>query len=150
MEYDKEFKAWKESAFDAFCKKVLRNEARDMYRKISRRLQHEVLLCDLPVSHADILTATFDEYFAFEEPFVEPFSECGAAIPVYDKVIAEALRSLEPENRAIVLMAYFLRLTDRQIGGKLGVPRSTIQYRRSKLLRDMRRVAERFFLEEER
>lgn len=49
--------------FDAFCKKVLRNEARDYLDEIARKRSREISLSELPVEVMEQL-AVYDRYFA--------------------------------------------------------------------------------------
>ena len=46
-------------------------------------------------------------------------------------MIAEALQSLPERKRDIILLSYFLELSDREIGDKLNMLRSTVQYQRT-------------------
>lgn len=48
--------------FDAFCKKVLRNEARDYLDELARKRNREISFSDLPVEVMEQLS-TCDIYF---------------------------------------------------------------------------------------
>ena len=52
--------------FDAYCKKVLSNAARDIYRQLARQAAHEISLSDFPENGANI-AAVMDEYFQEEQ-----------------------------------------------------------------------------------
>lgn len=47
------------------------------------------------------------------------------------RLLAEALRVLPEEKRKVVLLYYFVGLTDVEISKLFDVPRSTVQYRRT-------------------
>jgi DNA-directed RNA polymerase specialized sigma24 family protein len=48
-----------------------------------------------------------------------------------------------PERkRDIILLSYFLELTDGEIGKKLNMMRSTVQYKRTTTLQELRRFME--------
>jgi len=127
----------KQHAFDAFCKKVLKNEARDCYDEIKRRGSNEVSFSDL--SEAELAElATVDEYFATEQIF----SVLGRDVIVYNDLIAEALRSLPEQRRDIILLSYFLDLSDKEIGQKLNLIRSTVQHQRAVTLRQLKKFME--------
>lgn len=49
--------------FDAFCKKVLRNEARDYLDELARRRSREISFSELPVEVMEQLSVC-DDYFA--------------------------------------------------------------------------------------
>ena len=129
----------KQRVFDSFCKKVLKNEARNYYGEVKRLRDKEVLFSELTEQELEQLSTT-DEYFKTEQIF----NVLGDAVIVNDQSIAEALRSLPERNRDIILLSYFLELSDGEIGKKLNLIRSTVQYQRTSTLRELKN-----FLEEE-
>ena len=58
------------------------------------------------------------------------------------RVSAEALRTLPEDKRTIILLHYFSGMTDVEIGKKFGIPRSTVQYRRTSTFEQLRRYLE--------
>ena len=58
----------KQHAFDSFCKKVLKNEARNCYAEIKRQRDKEVFFSELSTRELDQLSA-MDKYFATEQIF---------------------------------------------------------------------------------
>jgi RNA polymerase sigma factor (sigma-70 family) len=123
--------------FDSFCRKVLREEARDYIRQMSRLAEHEVSLSELSEEQMDRLLV-LDEY-----PFEQyHFDVQGYHIIVRDDKLGEALTSLSDEMRDIVLLSYFLDMSDREIGEKLNIVRCTVQRRRTSSLAEMRKRME--------
>ena len=61
---------------------------------------------------------------------------------VTDDVIAGALQSLPEHKRDIILLSYFLELSDREIGDKLNMLRSTVQYQRTRTLQQIKTFME--------
>lgn len=123
--------------FDSFCKKVLREEARDYLKQIAWRSEHEVSLSELSeeqINQAYIL----DEYPSENTQF----DVCGHSVTVHDDRLAQALTGLTDEKRDIVLLAYFLDMTDQEIAEKLNSVRSTIQYKRTSSLKEMKQRLE--------
>ena len=49
--------------FDAYCKKVLRNATRDIFKQLARQAEREISLSDLP----DTAAVMVDEYFTAEQ-----------------------------------------------------------------------------------
>jgi RNA polymerase sigma factor (sigma-70 family) len=123
--------------FDSFCRKVLREEARDYIREISRLAEHEVSLSELSEEQMDRLYV-LDEYPS-EQRY---FDVQGYHVIVRDDRLAEALSSLPDEKRDIVLLSYFLDMSDREIGEKLNMVRYTVQRRRTSSLAEMRKRME--------
>ena len=112
--------------FNAYCKNVLRNELIDATRESKTRQKHEVSFSDLS-PHEEKQLYTVDTYDLDGEG--EAFCINGKRITT--KLLAEALRTLPHEKRQAVLLYYFFDKSDVEIAEELGVPRSTIQYRRT-------------------
>jgi RNA polymerase sigma factor (sigma-70 family) len=128
----------KQRVFDSYCKKVLKNEARDYHREMKRRRNKEISFSALSRKELEQLSTT-DIYFATEQIF----NVLGDDIIVTNESVAEALRNLpEQRNRDIILLYYFLELTDREIGKKLDMIRSTVQNRRKSTLRELKKIIE--------
>jgi RNA polymerase sigma factor (sigma-70 family) len=130
-------KRCKQHAFDCFCKKVLRNDVRNYYREIKRLRKHEVSFSDLTVRELGELH-TIDEYFSTDQIF----NVCGNDIIVNNDEIATALHSISEFKRNVILLSFFLEMTDIQIGKVLKLKRSTVQYRRVRALKELRRLME--------
>lgn len=123
--------------FDSFCRKVLREEARDYMRGLARQGEREVSLSELSEEQMARLYV-LDEYPS--EQF--HFDVQGYDIAVKDEKLAGALAALSDEKRDIVLLAYFLDMTDQEIADKLNVVRRTVQYRRTSSLKEMKQRLE--------
>lgn len=119
----------KRHAFDSFCKKILKNEARDYYDELKRQRKKEKSFSDLSLKEMDQLY-TVDKYFVTEQIF----NVLGLDVIVTDDFIAGALENLPEQKRDIILLSYFLELSDREIGDKLNMLRSTVQYQRTRTL----------------
>lgn len=123
--------------FDSFCKKVLREELRDYEKHITWRSAHEVSLSEL--SENQIGHACFwDEYPSDSTQF----EVRNYLVAIHDDRLAQALAELSGEARDILLLSYFLDMTDREIAERLNLVRCTVQRRRVKSLREMKRRME--------
>lgn len=123
----------KRHIFDSFCKKILKHEARDYYDELQRQRKREKTFSDLSVKEMEQLY-TVDKYFVTEQIF----NVLGLDVIVTDDVIAGALQSLSEHKRDIILLSYFLELSDREIGDKLNMLRSTVQYQRTRTLQQIK------------
>lgn len=123
--------------FDSYCRKILREEARDYIREISRLAEHEVSLSELSEEQMERLYV-LDEYPSEQHQF----DVQGYHVIVRDDRLAEALSSLSDEKRDIVLLSYFLDMSDREIGEKLNMVRCTVQRRRTSSIAEMRKRLE--------
>ena len=79
-----------------------------------------------------------DEYF--KDAF--SFSVMGHDITVSDELIAEALNALPADRRDIILLAYFLNMSDREIAERLNIVRRTVAYRRASSLQELKKFME--------
>lgn len=111
--------------FDSFCRKVLREEARDYIRVMSRQAEREVSFSELSEEQMERLFV--QDIYPSEQ---HHFNVQGYHVMVQDDRLAEALSSLSDEQRDIILLSYFLDMNDREIGEQLNIVRSTVQYRR--------------------
>ena len=127
----------KQHTFDSFCKKILKHEARDYYDELQRQRKREKTFSDLSVKEMEQLY-TVDKYFVTEQIF----NVLGLDVIVTDDVIAGALQSLPEHKRDIILLSYFLELSDREIGNKLNMLRSTVQYQRTRTLQQIKTFME--------
>ena len=120
----------KQHAFDSFCKKVLKCEAYNGYREISRRQSREVAFSELPEDSMEQL-ASYDRY-PWEYTF---FPVGGDVILIEDDRLAEALNALPQDGRDILLMYFFLDMADREIAERMNMARRTVNARRQKAYR---------------
>lgn len=120
----------KQYAFDSYCKKVLKCEACNGYRQISRHQKRFTSLEELAEAEMAQL-AVYDRY-----PWeYTTFPVGGAVILIEDDGLAEALLGLSQEDREIFMMHWFLRMTDAQIARYINMPRRTVNTRRHKAYR---------------
>ena len=123
--------------FDSFCRKVLREEARDYLRELMRRAAHEVPLSELSEEQMERLYA-LDEY----PSEAIHFDVQGYDVAINNEKLADALTALPDDKRDIVLLAYFLDMSDQEIADKLNMVRCTVQRKRVKSLEEMKRRME--------
>lgn len=63
-------------------------------------------------------------------------------ISVKNEQLATALQALPERKRDIVLLSYFLDMTDKEIAEKLNMVRKTVQYHRTTTLKELRKRLE--------
>ena len=115
--------------YDALAKKTLVGEAKSHRRTLAKRAAREVTFSDLSESElAQLFTA--DEY----ESDYYRFQVSGFDVLVNHPLVAEALNALPERKRDIVLLSYFLDMSDAEIGELLNVVRTTVfRHRKSAL-----------------
>ena len=96
----------KQHAFDSYCKKVLKYEAYNGYREISRRQKCEALFSELSEEELAQL-AVYDRY-SWE---YTAFPVENAVVLIENDRLATALLRLSPKDREIFMMHWFLWMT---------------------------------------
>ncbi|MEI3598598.1 MULTISPECIES: RNA polymerase sigma factor [unclassified Oceanobacillus] len=124
-------------AFNAFCKRVLKNETINIFNERQQRQAREMTFSDLTPQEENQLF-TLDKQYEGEEG--QSFQVAGKKIT--PKLLAEAIRILPKEKRITVPLYYFFQLSDVEIGQLLDIPRSTVQYRRTSSFERLKRFLE--------
>ena len=132
-----EFYTYKEQAFDAFCKVVIRNESMDQLRALAKRASQEINLSELSEREMACLQQ-IDQY----HPETMTFWVRGEQVLVEDRILGQALQSLAPHKRDVILLSYFMDRSDIQIGKLLHMNPRTVCYRRSAALEKLRLILE--------
>ena len=106
--------------FDCKLKRVVKGIVRNYRKELKRRRNKEISYCELPEIVVEKL-AVWDEY----ESDYTAFDVCGIEVRVLDDDLAEAIKYLSEKDREILLMYFFLDMSDTEIGKKLEINRST-------------------------
>lgn len=121
MEFNAAFVLDEEKSFDCFCRRVLKNERIDIYRKEKYRNEHEVSISD---ENFYIIKNLLDK--DVYDIFRNVIEVCGFKFFIADEAIFSALSKLSYKARSVILLSYWIKLTDIEIGRRLGLPRSTV------------------------
>lgn len=114
--------------FDAYCKKVLRNEVRNIQKRNSKMKKREEPLSNIneskyPQTEFDILTR---------------YILLGMEILVSDQRLSEAIDELSETKRKIILLYYFAGFNDTEISRILNMSTSGIWYQRKKAIEQLK------------
>lgn len=130
--------------FDRLCQMALKGEAINYYRLMDYRRKHEVMLSELSEGEQSQLSLV-DEY----EVENYHFKVHSYDIKVKDVLIAEALQALSERKRNVILLAYFMEMSDADIAREMNLVRSTIHEHRTRSLDLLREIMERIKNEKE-
>lgn len=108
-----------QNQFGAFCIKVLKNEARHIQREFAHLRDREKSLDELTISELEQI-AVWDKHFTDEHVF----EVLGLPVVVTGDLLAGALMQLPESKRDVILLSYFLGITDREISDKLNSVRT--------------------------
>ena len=120
--------------FDAFCKTVLRNEARTYLRDLARQRNRETEFSALSQYEMDKLCMV-DEYPSDSILF----TAYGYTLHIRDELVVDAFASLPEREQSILILYCVLELTDGEIGSIAGMSRSAVQRHRTKTLNELRK-----------
>ena len=120
--------------FGSFCTTVLKNEALYIEREEARLKSREKPIDDLDTREIEMISVN-DKYFMDEHIF----EVLGLPIVVTGDLLAEALARLPEEKRDVILLSYYLGMTDREIAKRMNVVRQTISKRRLVTLKELRK-----------
>ena len=123
-----------QNQFGSFCVKVLKNEARYIQREYARRRDQEKSLDELTASELEQISSE-DKYFNDEHVF----EVMGIPVVVTGNLLADAIAQLPEEKRNVILLSYFLGMSDREISERMNVVRQTISKRRLVTLNELRK-----------
>ena len=123
--------------FDSYCKRTLKNEAYDCYREIRKHRQQEIFFSELSEKEWEQLYME-DKYDLDAYNFrVREYD-----IEVKDALLVEALKLLSDKKREVLLMAYYLEMSDTDIAKLMDLRQSTIHYHRTSSLRSLKEYLE--------
>lgn len=132
-----------EHQFDSFCKTVLRNQARDIYDETSRRNERLISLDAL--NSKELSQLSFNEVYATDYISINTY-DCD--IHIQDFHVAQAISSLSKRKQDIILLSYFLDMTNKDIAVLLDLAESTVHYHRSSALNELKKIMEDYSDEE--
>ena len=112
--------------FDVLCKKLLGLESKSYLYAIMKRAQKELTFSDLTEAELDSFSVT-DEYPSDSTRY----QVLGFDIDVRDDLLVEALNALTPRKREIILLSYFMDMSDGAIARLMKNDRSTVTYHRT-------------------
>ena len=127
-----EFEEHIQYAFEAFCKKLLKNRARNLHRKLNTQEGREITMSCLPAE--SVIEPSYEDKYGLSEPI----SYGKATIYLDNPQLRAALASLLPKYREVLLLSYFIEYSDAEIGVQLGIPTSTVSGRRRAALRKLK------------
>ncbi|GAB2023007.1 sigma-70 family RNA polymerase sigma factor [Pseudolactococcus yaeyamensis] len=128
-----------EQIFDSYCKKVLKNKAYDIFRVERHQKELFTSLDELLEGHFLPDELLYQPDFS-NELYIFPLVTVQISVSLSDEDLALALNLLKEENREIILLHYFLSMSDEEIGSRFQKSRTTIQERRSRTIKRLRDI----------
>ena len=132
-----EFRQYQEQTFDSYAKRLIRNEGRNAKKELARRAEREVSLSTLP--YDDMPAVSREDKYLLEKLGVH--SRAGE-VEVLDRLLGQAIMSLAPKWRDVIVMYYFLNMSDEKIGSVLQLTTGAIRHRRQTAIERLKTMLE--------
>lgn len=123
--------------FDRLCQLSLDGEVANYYKHMEYRKSHEVNFSDMPEKELNSIFV-MDKYNL--DNFC--FQVLGYDIEVKDTLLVEALQMLTEKKRNVILLSYFLEMSDAEIARKMKLVHSTIREHRLRSLKLLKEIME--------
>lgn len=132
-----EFQQYQEQTFDSYVKRLIRNEGRNAKKELAHRAEREVSLFSLP--YDELAAVSREDKYHLEKASVH--SRAGK-VEVLDRLLGQAIMSLAPKWRDVIVMYYFLDMSDEKIGGLLQLTTGAIRHRRQTAIERLKTMLE--------
>ena len=132
----------KQHAFDAYCKRVVKNEAINIQLEYDRQSKHEVSFSEL--SQRELQSLRDLQHVDRYAPDRQIFLVQNMGFEIRDGDLARALSTLTEKRLSIILFSFFMNLKDEQIAKRLQLSRSVVQRNRTSTLEELRKLLEGF------
>lgn len=123
--------------FEVFCIRVLQNEARDCYRELKRINKKIVLFSELTEEQLNSFCSMQEyssDFYLFETN--------GYKIKIRNATLGEAINKLPKKKQDIILLSFFLGMSEADIARRLKVGQSTVHYHKSNSLQELKKLME--------
>lgn len=127
-----------QNQFGGFCTRVLKNEANRIRKEYSKQRDSEKSWDDLSQNELE-QSAVTDRYFMDEHIFEVQ----GIPVVVTGDILAEAIAQLPEGKRDVILLSFFLGMSDREISQRLHIVHQTVSKRRLVSLIELRNYLEK-------
>ena len=127
-----------QNQFGGFCTRVLKNEANRIHNEYARQREMEKSLDTVTPEELEQI-AVMDQYFQDDHIF----EVLGKQVVVTGDLLADAIAKLPDRKRDIILLTYFLGLTDREISKYLNIVHQTVSKNRIRILKELREILEK-------
>lgn len=123
--------------FDSYCKKVIRNEARNIKKQKSVVNSHQTSLSIFPEDSLDKLFYIDNNFDNSNEIKI-----LNNTIKIVDSFLFNAINHLTENKKMIVLLFYFYGFNDREIAEINHMSVSGIWYQRQMAIKEMKKFLE--------
>lgn len=116
--------------FSKYSRTVLKNAAKDYVRSLKRHQNNEILFSELTMVEKNKFIKEDDNSIGSEV-----FRVLDYDIRVKNDLLIEALKYLPDKKRDVVLLYFYMDMTENEIAGYMNLVKSTVCYHRETALR---------------
>lgn len=132
-----QFYTYQEQTFDSYVAAVIKNESKDAKKELARRADRVITMSQLMKDELAQIAAE-DKY----DLDGMTFNVDGDTVIVRDMLLGQAIASLPPQRREVILLSYFLGKNDPQIAALLHLGKDAVFFRRNSTLERLRKILE--------
>ena len=132
-----QYNEYLEKSFDAFCRRVIRNEAINAHKQLAVRAEKEIPLSAL--SYGELSTLFYEDTYRL---YRKTYYVRGQSVHVCDPHLGEVLQFLSPQRREVILLTYFLDYSDADIARLLRISSPAVSNRKHAALKKLRELLE--------
>ena len=125
--------------FDAWVKKCLSNELKYRIRGLKNRSKHIIVFSDM--SNSDMEQLYYEDTYEFT-CFRKNIETRIFDAVIHDELLYEALLHLAPKEREIILLKYWGRYSDNEVGRLLNMSRRMVCYNKNKAINLLKKIIE--------
>lgn len=113
-----------EMQYDTLAKMALGNEVKKFFRDEGRRMAKQTLFSEMEDEEvAALVDQNAPDAYSFAD---SEFHVLRYTVEVRDTLLYDALSQVDEKDRNVILLAYWLDMTDLEISDETGIPRSTV------------------------
>lgn len=125
--------------FDACVKKTLVNELKYRLRSMKKDRERYVNISEL--SQKDINQLSYADTYP-SDIFSEKLTTRLFDTVIHDELLYEALMSIKPNIRELIILKYWGDLTDIEVGQVISMSQQMVNYNKNNALRKLRKIIE--------
>ena len=129
-----------EKQYDRWIKKSLCNEQAEFFRELRRQASKQTLFSEMGEDQVEALE---DSVAAEAFDIVDSeFQVLQYSVAVRDELLYDALTQIDERDRHVILMAFWLEMTDLEISDETGIPRSTVNAIKHRTYKNLKKILE--------
>ena len=125
--------------FDSCVKQALNKELKYQIRSMKNRQKHYINISELSkIDEAKLFYTDIYPSDIFSEKLTTRFFDA----VIHDELLYEALLSIKPNIRELLILKYWGDLSDSEVGQAMSMSQQMVNYNKNKALRNLKKIIE--------